>query len=158
YTDSPIGLWVADTGERVRLLAAVSGLGDGDTTLLRDAWIWPNLRARQLPGLARYLLYSAKLAYERRVFESEVGKLRKARDSVLDDVDRLINVSKEKESRRHTPHVLELEDAKASLSESQAGADGLVKGIYQLHSLSRTIEIAATNIEGVTPAAWPGWQ
>lgn len=156
YTANPVALWTADVPP-LRVMGLVSGRGgeQGDTTPARDGWVWPSLSAPTLPGLARYLLYSAKLDYERRVYESEIQSLRDARKSVDQQVEALIHASERE--RDEAPDVDELERARAQLSASQAGADGLVSSVHALRKLSRTVEIASANIHAVIPEPWPGW-
>ncbi|WP_328941376.1 BN6_48550 family protein [Streptomyces sp. NBC_00250] len=131
-----------DARDERRLLVVAAHDRDPELT----AWVWTT-RTRALPPLGKYLLHAAKLRYQLRVWASAegIGRLRAATDRVVGDV-----LEKTGASRRRTGRHSELLDASRALVDLQARERGLVDRSTRSREMSRTVEIAAANLTGLS--------
>ncbi|MCB8905546.1 MULTISPECIES: CATRA conflict system CASPASE/TPR repeat-associated protein [unclassified Streptomyces] len=126
-----------DARDERRLLVVAAHDRDPELT----AWVWTT-RTRALPPLGKYLLHTAKLRYQLRVWDSAetIGRLRAATDKVVGDV-----LEKTDASQRGASHHSELLDASRALVDLQTRERGLVDRSTRSREMSRTVEIAAAN-------------
>ncbi|MEU1710954.1 CATRA conflict system CASPASE/TPR repeat-associated protein [Streptomyces sp. NPDC005706] len=131
-----------DARDERRLLVVAAHDRDPELT----AWVWTT-RTRALPPLGKYLLHAAKLRYQLRVWASAegIGRLRAATDRVVGDV-----LEKTDASHRGASRHSELLDASRALVDLQARERGLVDRSTRSREMSRTVEIAAANLEALS--------
>ncbi|MFB7168080.1 CATRA conflict system CASPASE/TPR repeat-associated protein [Streptomyces sp. NPDC056242] len=131
-----------DARDERRLLVVAAHDRDPELT----AWVWTT-RTRALPPLGKYLLHAAKLRYQLRVWASAegIGRLRAATDRVVGDV-----LEKTDASQRGASRHSELLDASRALVDLQARERGLVDRSTRSREMSRTVEIAAANLEALS--------
>lgn len=112
-----------------------------------SAWAWLGA-GRVLPPFARYLLHTARLRYQLRVWGDEVPSrhLRREADAA---VQRMLGIVMSA-SGRHGPDQRELIDAARDLVSLQARELGLVDRLSRLREMGRTIDIARANFGDLT--------
>lgn len=120
-----------------------------------SAWAWLGA-GRVLPPFARYLLHSARLRYQLRVWGAEPPSrhLRQEADAAIQRLLAIVMSS----SGRPEPGQRELIDAARNLVNLQARELGLVDRITRLREMCRSIDIALANfaVLGGDPGAVPG--
>lgn len=107
-----------------------------------SAWAWLGA-GRVLPPFARYLLHTARLRYQLRVWGDEVpsGHLRQEADAA---VQRLLGIVMSSSGRGQSRQ-RELMDAARDLVSLQARELGLVDRVSRLREMGRTVDIARAN-------------
>jgi hypothetical protein len=135
-------VWEASAAHdaRAERRLAVVAAQDRDPEL--TAWTWTT-RARDLPPLARYLLNAAKLRYQLRVWATAeaMGQLRRETDAAISRLLATTDASPPGPGRQ-----AELLEASRALVDLQARERGLVDRATRCREMSRTVEIAASNL------------
>lgn len=137
-----LAVWEAsaaqDAREERRLVVIAAHDRDPELT----AWTWTT-RARALPPLGKYLLHSAKLRYQLRVWAAatDLGRLRADTDGAIAEL-----LEKTDASQRGSGRQSELLKASHALIGLQARERGLVERASRSREMSRTVEIAAANL------------
>ncbi|MFF1604633.1 CATRA conflict system CASPASE/TPR repeat-associated protein [Streptomyces mirabilis] len=133
-TTGDFALWEVGIDRDDRVLRTFALLAPLAAEHQLDAWVWSAGDDRMTP-FARYLMHTAKVRYELKVYAQGDG-FRRARQGVDDQVDGMLGML----------DADELPAFRVELAEKQAATAGLIRAMTRLREMRRTLEIARHNM------------